>query len=127
MLIRTLQAVEILAEHGFSAAMFGPAWPYEHFSNAKGDGRIAELVDKSMWEGDMLPDELHCECKDDRPHHQSQYRSSSIAQAAREFPAGSESYFISDFRRPFEFIVNQDLDREVRNQVPLVQQLLILS
>ncbi|KAL9102867.1 MAG: hypothetical protein Q9163_002019 [Psora crenata] len=101
------QAVETLAEHGLSAAIFGPAWTHEHFPDTHINKYIAALVDKAMWEGSALPDELYCDCKIGRPHHRIGFHSSPIVKGAREYPAGSYCFVESDFQGPFRQIGDQ--------------------
>ncbi len=100
--------MKTLAEHGFSTAVFGPAWTHEHFSTSpltdapEGDTTtIAKAVNQSMWEGFYLPEELTCDCRKARPHHTRYYRSEPIIKHAREYPAGSHSFFETNFSRAF--------------------------
>lgn len=93
-----------LAEHGFSTAVFGPAWTHEHFSTsppidapAANSIPIAKAVDRSMWKGFCLPDELGCDCRKGRPHHTKSYRSEPITKYAREYPAGSVLFLETNF------------------------------
>lgn len=57
-------AVAKLAQEGFSAALFGPAWTYEHFSGARG-----RQMDQVMWDGQALPDEVDCSCEETHQTH----------------------------------------------------------
>ncbi|KAL9124224.1 MAG: hypothetical protein Q9217_006423 [Psora testacea] len=112
-------AVKTLAEHGFSAAVFGPAWTYEHFPISDTNGNIADSVDKAMWEGNTLPEELGCDCKDGRPHHRPEYQSFPIVQGAHEFAAGSSCFLESDFQAPFGTAnLQMELLSELANRSP---------
>ena len=95
-----------LADEGFSTAIFGPAWTHEHFSTSAmrkpPNGcvlSIAKAVDRSMWEGFTLPDELGCDCRKGRPHHSKDYRLNAIIKSAREYPAGSGTFLKTSFSR----------------------------
>ena len=97
----------VLAQEGFSTAVFAPAWTYEHFpicpSNHPNGARtpsMARSVERALWEGCQLPVEVCCNCHG-RPHHTRDYRKHPILHYAREFPAGSLSYLYTDFTRAF--------------------------
>lgn len=102
----------MLADAGFSTALFAPAWTFEHFattpsseaSDPQGPRSIAKAVDLGMWEGVSLPENLKCDCREGKPHHTSQYRQNPIVDNATEYAAGSSTYFYTDFTRAF----NQD-------------------
>ena len=101
------QAASILSQHGFSTALFAPAWTYEHFSTATPSSEelpIAVAVDRSMWEGIMLPDELGCDCRRGKPHHTEFYRSNPIIKQIDEFPTGSNQFFETHFSKGYEEI-----------------------
>ncbi|KAF2119007.1 glycosyl hydrolase family 85-domain-containing protein [Lophiotrema nucula] len=87
-------AVNKLAEVGLSAGVFAPAWSFEHFP---GQGRGVEQV---VWDGIALPEGLRCSCGITTQRHPPN-RGSPMAQSATEFPAGSESFFYTDFSRAF--------------------------
>lgn len=96
------QASRVLAEHGFSTAIFGDAWTHEHFSSSSPSGRsMAECVQRSTWEGWPLPNDLGCDCREGMPHHTSFYRVNPIMAYAHEYPVGSTTYFETDFQGPF--------------------------
>ncbi len=98
-----------LAESGFSAAVFGPGWQLEHFSNSSPRGNcIAESVERSMWQGSTLPDELNCDCRKGKPHHTQDYQSNPIVRYARQYPVGSSSFFETDFRGAFELTIESE-------------------
>lgn len=88
-------AVGKLAELGLSAGVFAPAWPFEHFSTCTKD------VVASMWDGRKLPDSLDCNCVPQNRHMACAYQAHAIISSAKEFPAGSSSFFYTDFRAPF--------------------------
>lgn len=100
----------MLAKESFSTAIFSPAWTFEHFStspaNAYGPQEdiqsMAKAVDRCMWEGCSLPDNLCCDCRRGKPHHASDYESNPIVKSASEFPAGSAWYLHTDFTRAFK-------------------------
>ncbi|KAF2491443.1 hypothetical protein BU16DRAFT_515819 [Lophium mytilinum] len=93
-------AVSKLAETGLSVGIFAPAWSFEHFATQR------RAVEHAMWDGDPFTEDLDCTC-DGRPHGG---RSDSgvqevhpypITRSARQYPAGSESFFYTDFSRAF--------------------------
>ena len=47
--------MSVLAEAGFSTAIFGPAWTHEHFSTAGYALSTAERVEHAMWLGQLFP------------------------------------------------------------------------
>ncbi|KAH8716939.1 glycosyl hydrolase family 85-domain-containing protein [Phaeosphaeriaceae sp. PMI808] len=87
-------AVATLAEMGLSVGVFAPAWSFEHFP---GRGREIEAT---MWEGKALPDDIECSCGNASARHRPT-QGFSITQYAREFPAGSDTFFHTDFSRAF--------------------------
>lgn len=91
-----------LAALGFSAGVFAPGWPYEHFGAP--DGRA---VDRAMWEGQPpLPADLPCECAPIGvvgPHAGVPYERSPILRGARAWPAGTEAFFHTDLRGAFRW------------------------
>ena len=109
------QAVRKLASNGFPAAMFGPAWTYQHFSACNG---MSVAVDQAMWEGKILPDDLQCDCREGRPHQRDGYLSNGIITSAREFPVGSKRFFATDFRKPFEMVNNHGSSKVTLPQIP---------
>ncbi|KAJ9641791.1 hypothetical protein H2199_005004 [Coniosporium tulheliwenetii] len=88
-------AVAALAAEGLQAGIFAPAWPFEHCPSC------AKAIQRSMWTGDRLPEELDCGCGKDRPHHTAEYMQNPITKFARQYPAGSEKFFYTDFSRAF--------------------------
>ena len=98
--------MKILSGYGFSTAVFAPAWPYEHFSAAISDFKrsdsIAKNVDRSLWTGSTLWDELDCDCQSSKPHHTMHYKSNPIIKYAFEYPAGSSHFFESAFGKGFK-------------------------
>lgn len=57
--LTSFQAIHLLANQGFSTAIFGPAWTHEHFPKGSLHGEpMAQAVQRSMWEGASLPQEL---------------------------------------------------------------------
>jgi hypothetical protein len=87
-------AVDKLSELGLSAGVFAPAWTFEHFT-----GGHSRAIEKSVWEGLPLP-EITCSCGDVAVQHPSN-RGNGIARSAIQFPAGSDSFFYTDFSRGF--------------------------
>lgn len=69
---------------------------------------IAKAVDRSVWEGAALPDNLGCDCKKGRPHHTAYYLLNSISEHGAESPAGSQSYFDTDFSRAFGHLLQDN-------------------
>ena len=145
------QATYVLAQGGFSTAIFGPAWPYEHFSTSNKAAlptcaapRIseseesfepmctlpprraepqntfseAEAVERSMWEGTCLPEQLLCNCKGD-PHHRSGYADMPIMKTAREYPAGSSSFLETNFQQAFRPAFDIDSGLREEGQVDI--------
>lgn len=94
-------AVSKLAELGFSAGLFAPAWSFEHFPY---HGRAVERV---VWEGVALPQDIDCSCGNSGTRHHTN-KENAVIKTAREFPAGSESFFFTDFNRAF---IQYDDDR----------------
>jgi hypothetical protein len=86
-------AVAKLSELGLSAGVFAPAWSFEHFP---GRGKEIERV---MWEGEALPGDINCSCGNPSFRHQA--TGPFINENARLAPAGSESFFFTDFARAF--------------------------
>jgi hypothetical protein len=91
---RTGHAVTKLAEIGLSVGVFAPAWSFEHFP---GHGRALE---KAMWDGTSLPKTVECACGNASVRHPPN-RGYPITRSAREFPAGSSSFFYTNFSRAF--------------------------
>jgi hypothetical protein len=87
-------AVAKLAEIGISAGVFAPAWTFEHFP---GHGNVAE---QAVWDGLVLPANLDCSCGKASEHHPFN-RGFPVVRFAREFAAGSERFFYTDFARSF--------------------------
>ncbi|KAF2789593.1 glycoside hydrolase family 85 protein [Melanomma pulvis-pyrius CBS 109.77] len=87
-------AVAKLAEIGLSVGVFAPAWSFEHFP------RHGRTVERAMWDGTGLPKTMDCSCGNANLRHPTN-RGYPITQSARQFPAGSERYFYTDFRRAF--------------------------
>ena len=89
-------AVKVLAERGLGAGIFAPGWAYEHWKEKGAGGR---QVDRYMWDG--LPDLKtaagvpRCGC--DTGLDQHILDDSHIAHYAKQYPAGSESFFHTDF------------------------------
>ncbi|OCL10608.1 glycoside hydrolase family 85 protein [Glonium stellatum] len=88
-------AVAKLAEIGLSAGIFAPAWTFEHFP------KHSRAVERSMWDGELLPDDLDCSCEKGQPHQTLRYLQYPITHFAHEYPAGSEYFFYTDFSRSF--------------------------
>lgn len=98
--------MSFLSANGFSTAMFGPAWAYEHFTafniSSGIKPSIAHQVDDSMWTGICLPDELYCDCREGKPHHTDFYQSHAIIEFAQEYPTGSSRFFETRFVQAFQ-------------------------
>ncbi|KAH7412151.1 glycosyl hydrolase family 85-domain-containing protein [Phaeosphaeria sp. MPI-PUGE-AT-0046c] len=86
-------AVAKLAEMGMSAGVFAPAWSFEHFS------RCRHSIQRVMWEGRELPKNTECSCGNALIRHQAS--GPPIITNAMLHPAGSESFFYTDFTRAF--------------------------
>ena len=100
--------MKTLAQEGFSTAVFAPAWTYEHFATSLSGPldvthvtSMAKSVDRSLWEGFRLPNDVGCGCHKGKPHHTEDYQKHPILCHAREYPAGSSSYLHTDFTRAF--------------------------
>ena len=94
--------MQTLADAGVSTAIFAPAWTHEHFSaELNGLESISDKVNRSMWEGCTLPEQLLCDCKG-RPHHTSSYQLHSILKSSIQYPAGSATFFYTDFSPAFQ-------------------------
>lgn len=106
--------MDTLKSVGFSTAIFAPAWTYEHFSNIHSvdsnisETSLAKAVDRSMWEGSSLPENLGCDCLKGKPHHTETYKTHPITKHAGEFPAGSSTFFHTHFRNAFALIIGGD-------------------
>ena len=104
------QAMRVLAKGRYSTAIFAPAWSYEHFPTSvpastaclPGVESIAKAVDRSVWEGFALPENLCCGCRQGRPHRHGDYQNTPIVASSREYPAGSSCYLHTDFTRAFK-------------------------
>jgi hypothetical protein len=57
-----------------------------------------------MWTGAALPETLHCDCASKNRHSIAGYMDYPILQSAREFPAGSDAFFYTDFTQAFEAV-----------------------
>jgi hypothetical protein len=118
-------AVAKLAQMGLSAGVFAPAWSFEHFP---GRGRELERV---MWEGAALSSDINCSCGDALSRHQPT-QGFTMTQHARLFPAGSESFFYTNFDRAFathaggEEPKGEAFDDSVLHTQPGVQSILPL-
>lgn len=109
----TCVAVAKLAELGLSSGIFAPAWSIEHFP---GQGR---LIERAMWEGMPLPTDIGCSCGDGLGQHQ-QLKCTSIIHSAKSFPAGSETFFCTDFTQAFtRHNKEQTMRAELGAQSPL--------
>jgi hypothetical protein len=87
-------AIAKLAEMGLSAGVFASAWSFEHFP---GHGRD---IERTIWEGTPLPDDVACSCGDCKKRHQPNV-AKPIVKYARQFNAGSDAFFYTDFSRAF--------------------------
>ncbi|KAF2097945.1 hypothetical protein NA57DRAFT_40700, partial [Rhizodiscina lignyota] len=88
-------AVGTLALEGFSAGIFAPAWSFEHFPGYE------RRIERTMWEGLELPAPLKCDCGESELHKQV-YPQHPIVRWASEFPAGSETFLFTKFKRAFQ-------------------------
>ncbi|KAK4987808.1 hypothetical protein LTR50_004360 [Elasticomyces elasticus] len=91
----TGQGVAQISTTGLSAGIFAPAWPFEHCPE------FAQEVLRSMWDGITLPPDLRCGCGPAKPHHRSFSPEYAITKHAKEFRAGSDSFFYTNFERAF--------------------------
>ncbi|MCJ1399165.1 hypothetical protein MMC11_002367 [Xylographa trunciseda] len=115
----TQQAVKVLSERGFSSAIFGPAWAYEHFctsSESSNEQSLAKSVDTSVWDGASLPHNIRCDCKNSHPHNTAFYEANPITGNAYEFPAGSSTCLETDFSGAFDAM--KDDKEKVTNAMP---------
>lgn len=87
-------AVSKLADLRISVGVFAPAWSFEHFP---GHGRD---VERAIWDGHTLPDDMKCDCGSTNTRHPPN-RGYPIVRSAFRFPAGSETFFYTDFARAF--------------------------
>lgn len=101
------QAINALANLNFSTAIFAPGWTFEHFQgtdrsdHAREAPQAGRLVEQTMWEGAKLSDDLQCDCTNGIQQHKLNFQNHPIVRHAQEFPAGSTSYFETDFNRAF--------------------------
>lgn len=102
------QAVNALANLNFSTAIFAPGWTFEHFregtvqsDHARKAPQAGRLVEQTMWEGAKLPTNLQCNCTKGIEQHRLYFQNHPIVRHAREYPAGSATYFETDFNRAF--------------------------
>ncbi|KAJ4287646.1 hypothetical protein N0V90_012349 [Kalmusia sp. IMI 367209] len=86
--------VSKLAELGLSVGIFAPAWSFEHFP---GFGRS---IERTMWNGRVLPSGAVCSCGNTSTRHPPN-REYPITGSATQYPAGSKSFFYTDFSRAF--------------------------
>jgi hypothetical protein len=96
-------AVAKLAELGMSAGVFGPAWTYEHFVTPK----HRQSAEQALWEGEELSLDVRCSCtpgwfEPRDPHRTLEYTRFPLINHAREFPAGSKTYFRTNFQQGFQ-------------------------
>jgi hypothetical protein len=91
---KTGLAVTKLAEVGLSVGVFAPAWSFEHFPT---HGRE---IERATWDGHALPENVNCGCGNASRQHPSNRRY-PVTRYAQEFPAGSESFFYTNFSRAF--------------------------
>lgn len=101
-----------LAELGLSAGIFGPAWPYEHFGCLQ-DSRAVEIT---MWTGAALPEKLRCDCASRSRHSIEGYMDRPILRYAQELPAGSDTFFYTDFNRAFEAVTGTQVRASLISQ-----------
>ncbi|KAF9700889.1 hypothetical protein EKO04_000322 [Ascochyta lentis] len=87
-------AVAKLAELGLSAGVFAPAWTFEHFP------RHGRDVERTMWEGEELPEAISCSCGDCGKRHRAN-SAMPLVGFARQYSAGSDAFFFTDFSRAF--------------------------
>lgn len=85
-------AVAKLAELGLSAGIFAPAWTFEHFPAYGRD------VEQTTWDATDLPQCISCSCGDCEKRHQPN-KARPITSFARQYSAGSEGFFFTDFNR----------------------------
>jgi hypothetical protein len=96
-------AVAKLAELGLSAGIFAPAWTFEHFP---GHGMDMEAT---VWDGKNLPDDIDCSCGDCSKRHQPN-KAAPVASFAKDYNAGSETFFFTDFSRAFGLHSDEEED-----------------
>ncbi|KAI9657088.1 MAG: hypothetical protein M1821_003254 [Bathelium mastoideum] len=92
---RTGLAVFELARVGGAVGIFGPAMPFEHF------GKNANAVDRSIWEGLPLPEDLGCDCGDTVQDFHPENVAYPILRHAKQHAAGSRNFFYTNFERAF--------------------------
>ncbi|KAF2688597.1 glycoside hydrolase family 85 protein [Lentithecium fluviatile CBS 122367] len=97
-------AVNELANLGLSAGIFAPAWSFEHFP------KHGHRVERSMWDGRSAPEKITCSCGESSTYHPDN-RGYSITRSARQYPAGSDSFFYTDFSRGFGRHGEQEITR----------------
>ncbi|KAL1795452.1 hypothetical protein ACET3X_005676 [Alternaria dauci] len=90
----TGMAVAKMADYGLPVGIFAPAWSFEHF---QGHGRC---VERAIWEGESLPEDLKCSCGDCEFWHPPN-KEWPVLRTAKERVAGSEHVFYTDFSRAF--------------------------
>ncbi|CAK1362274.1 Cytosolic endo-beta-N-acetylglucosaminidase [Cercospora beticola] len=87
--------VQVLQELGLNAGLFAPGWSYEHFSDHN------SAVEGAIWKGTPLPEDLACDCDPQRPHDTAPYQQHGVVEYAKAFPAGSSTFFHTNFERAF--------------------------
>ena len=60
-----------------------------------------------MWLGELLPSDLVCDCHG-LPHQTREYVGTPIVNHAREFPAGSSTFFETDFDKAFQRVADSE-------------------
>ena len=102
------QAINALANLNFATAIFAPGWTFEHFragldqsDRAREASQAGRRIEQTMWEGAKLPDNLQCDCTKRIQQHKLYFQNHPIVRHAREYPAGSATYFETDFTRAF--------------------------
>lgn len=95
-------AVKELAGKGVSAGLFAPAWTRQHFRGVE----QRRNVERAVWVGEELEVVVKCDCRpgwfDPKdPHRTAEYQDIPLVRSARQFPAGSERYFRTNFHQGF--------------------------
>ena len=114
-------AVKPLAKRGLGAAIFSAHWAYPHFYRAghEGEGDMySRAVDRFMWEGtpdiDKL-DGLTCSCGVGT-HRRPDFKDNPIVKFAKQYPAGSDGFFYTDYTEPVSYIGPKQFRADIGQQ-----------
>ena len=105
---RTGVAVAEIAREKGCVGIFGPAMALEHF------GKHGKAVDRSIWEGTPLPEDLKCDCSERPGDFHPENSTAPIIKFVKRYEAGSRDFFFTNFERAFTKLPQSD---NIRAQV----------